>query len=569
LSAGAGPGFRLTYVLHGQPKTVEFRQPEVLIGRSSEGDLVLGLPGMSRRHALIQRAGDGWMIIDQNSRNGTYVNQQRVTHRRLCDGDQISFGAAAWAPLTITITFHALPEPEGKAEQILFDDRFDTADINMSINVEEYERLLGRAGHAFGFPTPALGGERRGVPIIGLFQQVGEILLASEDLDEMLGKVMDLALANLPAQRGFICLCDPAAATITPKTMRTKGLSGGEPITISRSIARAAIHARQALLVTDAPRDARFAAVRSIKDLNIRAAMCAPLYHAGQVQGLIYVDTSRPEDQPAAQDLELLTALGGLTAVGIEQARLREDVTRERAIRARLARYSSPAVVDQIAARASSTDGEMLSEERQVSVLFGDISGFTSMAEKMEPAEVARVLNAAFELLTRAVFLYEGTLDKYMGDAVMAIFGAPLPQPDHAERAVRAAVQMQQFLAELNRTRPPEAPLRMRIGINSGLAVAGDIGSPVRKDYTVIGDVVNIASRLESTVAKAGQIVIGEATQQLVKDVFDCQPLPAVQLRGKHQAMCPYLVLGPAGSAAASAEDSAATVTPTLGSEVE
>jgi adenylate cyclase len=246
----------------------------------------------------------------------------------------------------------------------------------------------------------------------------------------------------------------------------------------------------------------------------------------------------------------LLTALGGLTAVGIEQFRLRDDVERERVIRARLARYSSPGVVERIIARASGNDGEMLSEQYDVSVLFGDLSGFTSLAEGMPPVQVAGMLNEVFALLTDAVFSHGGTLDKYLGDAVMAIFGAPLPQADHAERAVRAALRMQQLLHEFNRCRPESQRLGMRIGINSGSVVAGDIGSPIRRDYTVVGDTVNVASRLESSVAEAGQVVIGPATYEGCKNLFACRPLAQRRLKGKQESMCPYLVLGPAGDAA-------------------
>ena len=216
-------------------------------------------------------------------------------------------------------------------------------------------------------------------------------------------------------------------------------------------------------------------------------------------------------------------------------------------------------MVEQIVARAANIDGEMLSEEREVSVLFGDLTGFTAMAEGMEPAEVARLLNGAFEVLTRAVFLHEGTLDKYMGDAVMAIFGAPLPQADHAARAVRSALRMLEFLAEFNRNRPTGQQLRMRIGINSGKSVAGDLGSPLRKDYTVVGDTVNVASRLESAVAEAGQVVIGPATYEIVKHLFECRPLNDVRLKGKQQAMRPYVVVGPLADAGPSVLESGST----------
>ncbi|MCA9069728.1 MAG: adenylate/guanylate cyclase domain-containing protein, partial [Planctomycetaceae bacterium] len=187
---------------------------------------------------------------------------------------------------------------------------------------------------------------------------------------------------------------------------------------------------------------------------------------------------------------------------------------------------------------------EMLAEEREVSVLFCDLSGFTTLSEHMAPSELAQVLNDLFARLTNAIFKFEGTLDKFMGDAVMAIFGAPLTQHDHAERAVGAAILMQQALEDFNRSHSHRQRVSMRVGINSGNVVAGDIGSPKRKDYTVLGDTVNVASRLESSVAKPGQIAIGPFTYEMVKHRFECQSLEAIQLKGKRDFVQPYLVEG-------------------------
>lgn len=561
MHARESESIRLTHRLGGKPETVVFSQPRVLIGRAAECDMEMPVPQVSRRHAVIERDGDAWSISDLNSRHGTFVNRQRVVNRRLEDGDEITLGLEGNA--ASTLEFH-LPTPveEGR---VLFNDESTGTNIHLTINVEDYERAAGAPRDEFsgGRPTGAAVAQatdqrpatllgiaagqaqlnRPGISIVSLFKQMGEILLTSHDLEEMLEKVVDLALANLPAQRGFICLCDDQADSITPKVTRVKGLAGGESINISRSIAREAIRARQALLVTDALADSRFANAQSIMMEGIRAAMCAPLYHAGRVEGLIYVD-SLGASRFLSGDLELLTALGVLTAVGIVQARLRDDVNRERAIRARLSRYSSPHVVEQIVAGAGGLEDEMLAQQRDVSVLFADLSQFTPMVEGTDPAEVAQVLNAAFEHLTRAVFLYDGTLDKYLGDGLLAIFGAPLPQADHAERAVRAALLMQRILDEGGLTGPRGEPLRMRIGINSGTAVAGDIGSPTRKDYTVVGDAINVASRLESSVAQPGQIVIGPGTFELCKHVFDLEALPDVRLKGRQEAIRPYLVVG-------------------------
>ena len=231
-----------------------------------------------------------------------------------------------------------------------------------------------------------------------------------------------------------------------------------------------------------------------------------------------------------------------LAAIAVEQAALRDDIRREQERRARLARYSSPAVVERILEAPGPGMGGMVADEGDVSVLFADLTGFTNMAERLPPSEVILILNQVFERLTSAVFDLEGTLDKFRGDGMMAFFGAPLAMPDHAERSIEAALRMQEALGALNLAREGVRPIQMRIGVNSGSVVVGDIGSPQRKDYTVIGDVVNIASRLESSVAKPGQVVIGEATWAAAKHAFLCDPLDEVQLKGRQMAVRPYLV---------------------------
>ncbi len=185
----------------------------------------------------------------------------------------------------------------------------------------------------------------------------------------------------------------------------------------------------------------------------------------------------------------------------------------------------------------------MLAEEHDVSVLFADLGGFTALAESWPAAEAVRVLNLIFERWIADVFARNGTLDKYIGDAVMAVFGAPLLQADHARQAVATALAMQRSLADFNREQPPEQALTVRIGVNSGRVIAGDIGSPLHRGYTVIGDAVNIASRLESSVAKPGETLIGQATYEQIKEIFRCEPLGPVQLRGKRQAIEVFRVL--------------------------
>jgi adenylate cyclase len=288
--------------------------------------------------------------------------------------------------------------------------------------------------------------------------------------------------------------------------------------------------------------DARFGGAESVIMMNIHSAMCAPLLRDGKVSGYIYVDCQSGIHPFDTSQLQALSILALLAAIAVEQAALRDDIRREQERRNRLARYSSPAVVERILEAPGFSGTSMSAEEGDISVLFADLTGFTTMAERLPPSEVILILNQVFERLTSTVFELEGTLDKFRGDGMMAFFGAPLAMHDHALRAVEAALRMQEALDSLNSAREGVRPVRMRIGINSGTVIVGDIGSPQRKDYTVIGDVVNIASRLESSVAKPGQVIIGEATYQFAKRAYRCDPLGEVCLKGKSKSVRPYWV---------------------------
>lgn len=520
--------FRLDYQFEGQMLTRTLDQPRILIGRSTVCDLSIDSPCISRKHAEIIHDGTAWVIEDLHSRNGITVNRQIVTRQVLKDGDEIVLGPAGITPVTLHFCRQTPQGPQH--ERFLVNDAPDQTIMRASIDLKEFERNLAKANVTQ-------------VRVLSLFKEVSEILLATDDLDAMMRRVLALALDHLPGQRGLICLSDEATGQIEPKSFYAKG-HGEQPFSVSRSILSEAIRSRRATLVTNAKEDPRFLAAVSVVQIGIRAAMCVPLYHAEQVKGIIYIDSQRTPNEFNSQDLEMLAGLGLMVAVGITQTSLRNDVLRERSIRDRLSKYHSPRVVEQIIGRVAHLDTEMLAEEREVSVLFADLTSFTSLSEHMPPADVIRLLNTVFTGLAAAVFEYDGTLDKYIGDAVMAVFGAPIYQTDHARRAVATALRMQKFLVEFNEERVAETPLRMRIGINSGPAIAGDIGSALRKEYTVIGDVVNTASRLETSVAQPGDIVIGAATYEQVKNSFQCEPLPEICLRGKRESVRPYRVLG-------------------------
>jgi adenylate cyclase len=242
----------------------------------------------------------------------------------------------------------------------------------------------------------------------------------------------------------------------------------------------------------------------------------------------------------------------------VERARLNQKIVAEEKKRERLGRFLSPQVTSRILATSESQGAALgVPEVREVSVLFADIVGFTSMSEKMSPAAVSLLLNEYLSRMTDIIFKYEGTLDKYIGDAIMAVFGAPLDMPDHAARSIKAALEMRDRLDEFNAERKEGPLLKIRIGINSGKAVAGEIGSINKKEYTVLGDTVNTASRLESGVARPMTVVIGENTYHAVKDQFECRSLGNATLKGKEKEVAVFEVVSPLRAAEPAPRDAA------------
>jgi adenylate cyclase len=182
--------------------------------------------------------------------------------------------------------------------------------------------------------------------------------------------------------------------------------------------------------------------------------------------------------------------------------------------------------------------------KERLTMFFSDVRGFTSMSEKMEPQEVQQLLSEYFTEMTGILFKYEGTLDKFMGDAIMAFFGNPVPQPDQAKRAVLMALDMQDAIARLNQKLTAEGrrTIGVGMGINTGDVTVGNLGSKDFLDYTVIGDAVNLACRLEQN-AKAGEIIVTRATYEEVKDVVEVEPMEPIRVKGKVEPIPIYRVL--------------------------
>jgi adenylate cyclase len=209
--------------------------------------------------------------------------------------------------------------------------------------------------------------------------------------------------------------------------------------------------------------------------------------------------------------------------------------------RERLQRHHSPGVIERVL-QGTDADQRFTPQERDVTVMFCDIVGFTTLCEQLEPAAIGDLLNSFFGQMADIIFDHEGTLDKFIGDAILAVFGAPFDRPDHAARCVTAALAMRKQLAHFNLEQP--RPIRIRTAINTGRALTGDIGSPNRREFTVLGDVVKIAANLEASVAQPDQIVISDKTREQLGETFQLRPLGVVSLRGLESNLATFEVIG-------------------------
>jgi len=388
--------------------------------------------------------------------------------------------------------------------------------------------------------------ERRNKVLFVLYE-ISRQLNTIHDFRELLKIIMDLIFMVISADYGFLVLIgDGTEDQLIPVVVKYRGnqeKNKGE-LKASQTLIHKVIHGKVAILTSNAMADSRFDGAKSLFIQKIRSAICVPLWRKDKIIGVIQLDSIRFDNQFNQDDLELLKAIGSQMAMIIEQASLNEQIREEEIMRSRLERFHSPQVIEMILKGSQETkDNVMEPKDLTATILFTDIIDFTQLAERISPRETNIVLNQYFSTMTDIVFSYDGTLDKYIGDGLMAVFGAPMEREDDAERAILAAKEMKSQLAVMMTEKGGHRKkFDIRIGINTGRVVAGNIGSPKRMDYTVIGDPVNTASRLES-IAKPNQILIGEETYRAVKDKFKIRKIGPKKVKGKRADIVVYEII--------------------------
>ncbi len=379
--------------------------------------------------------------------------------------------------------------------------------------------------------------EQRAQARLSILLEVSELLSSPAAIEEVLARILDLAFEILEIDRATLLLCEGEGTVAEPKVWRTRQADGaadaGVEAVYSRQIVAYVMDQGVSALFSDTLSDPRLSAGASIVQQSICASMCAPLKARERLLGALTVDNLTRSAPFAAEDLEFLAAFANQAAIAIDNARLSTELADEAVAKNSLLRFFPPRQV----ATIMQGRGALEVIETEATVLFSDISGYTELTSQMRPRDAIELLNAYFPTMADIVFHHEGTLEKYIGDALLAVWGAPLSREDDPERAVRAAIEMQRAVEELDARLRLPAPLQIHVGINSGVVAAGNIGTARFLQYATIGDATNIASRI-CGVASAGQIVIDERTMaRLPMGTFKLEPLGPVAVKDKSEAL--------------------------------
>jgi adenylate cyclase len=514
----------VTIAFEGAETKKRFDADSLVIGRLESGTTGLDLSSdlcVSRQHAFLQVKGGTCWLTDLGSSYGTQLNGREIRGQggcRVLPKDRIVIGK--------TILQVVFVPPQGAAMGVATDlSVAPGAEVHVRRVIDTNRPSLAAVDH------PASPTEKRLALLLDLPSQFG----AEPNSDALLQLIMNRVVAVIPhARRGALLLREPERDTLLLKAY----VSGDEPA-VSETLARRVLEEKRGLMwhcgTTGDPS-------RSARQHHIINGMYAPIQWQDQVFGVICVDSPQATDSFKDDDLEFLVTIGHYAGMAMSEQRLRAELQRNtRVVERLLANFSSKV-------RATLLEQARLGKLRpggtksEVTILFCDLIGFTQRAAAMDAHDVVDMLNDYFQPLVGVILQHDGTLDKFIGDAVLAVFGSPEADPRHHEKAVRAALAMQQAIQATSKLREArgDATSQVRIGLHCGQVFHGFIGTLERLEFTVIGDAVNRANRYCAT-AGAGEVMI---SPDLFQRVFGIVRTEKATVQTKEGELAAYRVKG-------------------------
>lgn len=531
---------------------------EMTIGRGGGNTIPLTERKASRRHASIKYANGQYLIADLDSGNGTFVNNRPIKQAVLRDKDIIKIAEAEFIfrnvyqytpenevmiPTNINTSANSAPTRPivlpSKREAVLTEKPSELAHTHAVLKFNAQHSFLMSAQELQNISEVEKANNK-----LRILYKVNHAISSILNLQELLTVILDVVFQYIPGvERGAILLYDETSQSLRSAVTKVRNQDNDEQIQISRTILERVMAEKISLLTTDASIDERLAESMSIITQGIRSAMSVPLISKEDLLGVLHIDSTKKSDEFNQDNLELLTGIASQAAIAIENAKLIEEVQRETETRNHLQRYLSPELVDQVVHKKMTL--EIGGQLKKATILFSDLRGFTKMTENIGAEAVVAILNDYFSRMVDIIFATGGTLDKFIGDAIMAIWGIPIAHPEDSMHAVKASLQMEceLFYFNLYQRRVGRNVLKAGIGINVGQVVVGNMGSPKRMEYTVIGPPVNMASRVE-TLTSRNQILISDNVYSEIKDIVRVVELAPTRVKGIERLIQIYAVVG-------------------------
>ncbi len=493
-------------------------------GRSPDCSLEVPDPNASRQHARFLWDGAELTVADNGSSNGTYVNDQRLAAPiKVNHGDVVRLGETR-------IRVQSRNRQDQNSSSI-FSFKEAEADLSQSIVLSVSE-----------IRTQTQSVEVLSARLNAIIQ-VSKALANISQLEKVFGGIIERMFDVFPqADRGFLML-GTEAGKLEPKAMRQRGKAETENLSVSNTICRKALESKSAFLF-NSQNAGEFDQSLSMIALRIRSAMTIPLMVNDEILGLLQIDTPDSKRAFTLEDLQLAVAVCHQAAIALHNAQLLQRVDAEATMRNNLKRFLPGPLAEQVASGKLNMD--LGGKNYLGTILFSDIIGFTSLSETLAADALVALMNRYFDRMVPCIELNGGSVDKFMGDAIMAVFGIPFDKDGQAaSHAIESALAMQCGLAGLNSVQIKDGnpQLRMSIGINTGTVVAGNIGFSNRMEYTVLGDNVNTAQRLESNAGQT-QVLVSAPTWLALSGNGYGLAMPPLKVKNKAEPLTVYSVRG-------------------------
>ena len=513
------------WVLSAEPAMYDFADDAPLvIGRGSICDVRLRDARASKSHAQVRATDEGYVLEDLGSSNGTYIEGKRIRSAQLIPGIRFRIGDT-----NLVLDDRLLIDDADSGEGEPSSSIFHVVGLR-----SESDQLLPVAESTIDRTESTLETKLR------LIQLVGELLVTIAKPEKLADRVLEILIKDLAADRGFLCLFDEKLNDHYP--LASRGLKPGEQMRISRTLLRRMHEEESGVLVLKYGNDGHL--VESLMKMSVESTMGAPLWTGDRIVGFISLDTTTTGRVFNQSHLELLMAVAMQTAVGIESSRLARKAAVEEAYRTNLCRSLSNELATKVLYKSEPTD-LLAPIEREITVLCAGLAAFPDLQSKLGPIEIVKFTQDYLTSVTEAIYAFGGVIDKYLGTTIIAIFGAPIARSDFVQVAAQTALSIRALIHGMDASLG--YGLRMKMGMSTGTAIVGNIGSAQRVEFTTLGKPVTIASQLLSH-AQPNEICVDERTLDKIKEHFAHETLGVVEIPELNLQVKASAILSDAGS---------------------